>query len=163
MPLLLRKVRENRWYKSEAERWLQQGDVPADLLGDLRTQQNQLSVYEVLPDRSNLERIVRALALGTNSGLADTGWVMFDSDMLAAVGIGTSASEPGDTQDKQVNQWHRDLVELSGNRLVALTKLILIHGESGTVLKKRLRELVEMGINAKELPEKLRPKLGPAT
>lgn len=158
MPLLLRMVRENRWYKAEAADWLQRGDVPADPIGDLPTRKNQLSVYEVMPDRSNLERIVRALAL-TKDKVADTGFVLFDSELLPELGINTSASEPGQTPDREANGWHRDLTDLSGNRLVALTRAILERGESGTVLKKRLTELVLSGIAEKQLPEKCRLKL----
>jgi hypothetical protein len=156
MPLLLRNVRENRWLKSEAAPWLAKGDVPADPLGDLKTSQNRLSVWEVL-DRSNIERIVRALAVSSQK-LADMGYVLFDSSLLATAGINTVA-ENGTTPDEEANNWHRDLIDLSGNKLVILTKLILENGESGTVLKKRLEQLVVDGIEQKELPEKCRSKV----
>lgn len=157
MPLLLRTVRENRWHKSEASQWLEAGDVPADPLGDLATSENRLSVWEVAVDRSNLERIVRALAV-TRQKIADMGYVLFDSDLLANAGIDT-LEESGTTPDEGANPWHRDLIELSGNKLVTLTKLILENGESGTVLKKRLEQLVEEGVEQKQLPEKFRAKI----
>src|SRR6266566_1633701 len=101
MPLLLRTVRENRWYRSEAAPWLERGDVPADPLGDLATSQNRLSVWEVVADRSNVERVVRAVAIGRNS-LADMGYVLFDSELLAAAEIGAVA-EAGRTADEGAN------------------------------------------------------------
>jgi hypothetical protein len=153
MSLLLRTVRQNRWYKSEAAPWLERGDIPADPLGDLATSQNRLSVWEVQADRSNIERIVRAVAIGRQS-LADMGYVLFDSDVLTTAEI-TAEEERGTTLDDEANGWHRDLTELSGKKLVALTKAILENGESGTILKKRLRELVDEGIREKQLPEKL--------
>ncbi|MCL4402739.1 MAG: hypothetical protein M1436_08775, partial [Acidobacteria bacterium] len=64
----------------------------------------------------------------------------------------------GTTLDEGANAWHRDLV-LSGSKLVALTMAILRFGESGVVLKLRLRQLVEDGIRNGELPEKLPVKL----
>jgi len=159
MALLLRTVRENRWYKAEAAPWLERGDVPADPLADLPTKENRLSVFEVAADRSNVERIVRAVAVGKDK-IADSGYVLFTSEMLEAAGIALEAIA-GTTADAQANDWHRDLVELSGNKLVRLTKSILENGESGTVLKKRLRELVEEGIRDKQLlPERVRVKLG---
>src|SRR5215472_10234387 len=101
MPLLLRNVRENRWLKSEAAPWLKNGDVPADPLGDLATKNNRLSVWEVAGDRSNVERIVRALAVNRDR-VADMGYVLFDSSLLATAGIET-AKEKGATQDEGAN------------------------------------------------------------
>jgi hypothetical protein len=156
MPLLLRTVRQNRWLKDEAAPFLAVGDVPADPIPDLLTQQNLLSVWEIAADRSNIERVVRAVALGRNA-ISDMGYVLFHSDLLAAAGIETRVN-PGESPDKGANPWHRDLV-MSGHRLVALTKAILQHGESGAVLKLRLRELVEEGIQNKEIPERYRSRL----
>jgi hypothetical protein len=158
MPLLLRNVRENRWHKSEAAPWLDRDDVPADPLGDVATSQNCLSVWAVAEDRSNVERIVRALSVSRDK-IADMGFVLFDSSLLETAGI-THKVKEGQTPDEEANTWHLDLVELSGNKLVHLTKLILQHGESGTVLKKRLQELVEEGLQRHQLPERVRSKLG---
>ena len=157
MPLLLHTVRQARWLKEPAAEWLRSGDVPADAVSDLRTTDNKLSVWEVAEDRSNLERIVRAIAVGRHE-IASTGYIIFDSALLTEVGI-DSMREKGATQDATANEWHRDLVQLSGNKLVALTRGVLERGESGVVLKKRLLELVAAGVEAKELPEKCRAML----
>jgi hypothetical protein len=156
MPLFLRTVRQNRWLRDEAAPFLAADDVPADPLGDLLTQQNFLSVWEVAPDRSNIERIVRAVALGRHE-LANMGYVLFDSALLPEAGI-ESLENRGDSPDEGANPWHRDL-RVSGKKLVALTKAILQGGESGTVLKLRLRQLVEEGVQNSEIPEKYRAKL----
>ena len=157
MPLLLRTVRQNRWLRDEAESFLAVDDVPADPVGDLRTQQNLLSVWEVAQDRSNIERIVRAVAIGRDK-IADMGYVVFDSGLLPAAEIEIRENKGG-SLDEGANGWHRDLV-VSGNKLVALTKAILLHGEeSRAVLKVRLREFVEEGIRDGQIPEKLRAKL----
>jgi hypothetical protein len=157
MPLFLRNVRENRWYKAEAAPWLEKGDIPADPLGDLATTGNRLSVWEVAGDRSNIERIVRALAVNRQK-ISDMGYVLFDSALLETVGI-DSVQETGATPDAEANAWHRDLVDLSGKKLVTLTRLILENGESGTVLRKRLEELIEEGVKQNQLPEKCRAKV----
>lgn len=86
MPLLLRTVRQNRWLKEPAAPFLALDDVPADPVGDLLTQQNLLSVWEVAENRSNIERIVRAVAIGRNE-IADMGYVVFDSGLLSDAGI----------------------------------------------------------------------------
>ncbi len=159
MPLLLRTVRENRWYKAPAAALLREGDVPADPVGDLTTTKNALSVWHVEPDRSNLERVVRAVAIG-KAKLDSAGWVLFDSDLLGPLGIGLVEDSRGATKDEAANAWHRELVDLSGNKLVGLARKILEHGESGTVLKKRMAELVEDGVRNSELPTSVGGLLG---
>lgn len=156
MSLLLRTVRQNRWLKDDAAPFLAVEDVPADPVCDLLTQQNLLSVWEVAQDRSNIERIVRAVAIGRHE-IADMGYVVFDSEFLPAAGI-EIVENKGESLDEGANAWHRDLV-LSGNKLIALVKAILRHGQSGAVLKLRLRQLVEEGIRDGQIPEKLRTKL----
>lgn len=54
MAFLLRKIRKNRWYKEQIE-WLPDGELQADPLSDLGTKSNELSVYHVVIDESNLE------------------------------------------------------------------------------------------------------------
>jgi hypothetical protein len=156
MPLLLRTVRQSRWYKTEAARWLEKGDVPSDPLGDLATTDNCLSVWEVEADRSNIERIVRAVGVGRER-IADMGYVVFDSALLSDAGIAVQVKD-GASHDQGANKWHRDLIDLSGNKLVRLTMLILRDGDSGVVLKGRLRELVAEGVRLKELPEDIGSK-----
>lgn len=157
MPLLLRTVRENRWYKQPAAPWLERGDVPADPLGDLTTTQNALSVWQVESDRSNLERVVRAVAIGKQK-VDSSGWVLFDSEILRSIGIGV-AEVRGGTKDEEANGWHRDLTDLSGSKLVALARAIFAHGESGTIPKKRMATLIEEGIASQQLPANLRDRL----
>ena len=86
MPLLLRTVRQNRWLKDEAAPFLAIDDVPADPVCDLQTKQNLLSVWEVAQDRSNIMRIVRAVAIGRQK-IANMGYVLFDSGLLPAADI----------------------------------------------------------------------------
>jgi hypothetical protein len=157
MAKLLRKVKQNRWYKTDAQPLLDIGDVPADPLGDLSTSQNRLSVFQVDGDLAKIERIARALALG-GQRLDDVGYVLFDASLLEKASIGLDPAE-GATVDSAVNKCHADLTNLTGHKLVALTRLILLEGESDTVLKKRIVELVREGLNSMELPEKVREKL----
>jgi hypothetical protein len=160
MSKLLRKVKQNRWYKDEAAPLLAKGDVPADPLGDLNTSQNKLSVYQVDEDLANVERIARALALCCQR-LDNVGYVLFDSSLLEKASIELKPID-GTTDDPIANKCHADLINLSGNKLTTLARLVLMEGESGTILKKRIVELVHEGISSKELPEKVREKLSKA-
>lgn len=150
MGLLLRTVRHSRWLKDSARPWLERGDVPADSLADLPTTDQTLSVWSIESDRANLERVVRAVAVGKQK-LDHSGWVLFDSAILEPLGIGLVEVE-GRSKDKGANSWHRDLVDLSGLKLVGLARGILLNGECGVVLKKRMAALILAGIEANHLP-----------
>jgi hypothetical protein len=160
MPLLLHTVREHRWYKADAAPFLAVDDVPADSVCDLSPSENLLSVWEVAEDRSNIERIVRAVAAGRGN-LSNMGYVLFDSAHLPAVGI-EAVPNKGKSPDDGANPWHRDLV-VSGKKVVALTRIILQTeiegGNSGTILKARLKELIAQGIQNGELPESVKKLL----
>jgi hypothetical protein len=157
MAKLLRKVKQNRWYRTDAQPLLDIGDVPADPLGDLSTSQNRLSVYQVDGGPAHIERVARALAVGAQH-LDNVGYVLFEASLLEEASIALDPTD-GDTVDSVVNKCHADLINLTGNKLVALARLILLEGKSDTILKKRIVELVREGLNSKELPEKVRRKL----
>jgi len=157
MPLLLRTVRQNRWFKAEAAPFLANNDIPADCLGDMNTTGNQVSVWELEEDRSNLERVVRAVAVGKNK-IDNAGYIVFDSALVQAAGIEIQ-NNPGTTADTGANGWHRDLV-LTGNKMVALAKAIIENGEDARqILKLRMKELVQAGIDLGELPQHVKQKL----
>lgn len=126
-------------------------------MGDLRTTENKLSVYQVAEDGSNVERIARALACGRQR-LDDLGYVLFDVSVLAKASIELHPND-GKTDDPVVNRCHADLIDLTGNKLVALARCMLLEGESDTIPKKRILELVQEGLSSKELPERVREKL----
>ena len=92
MALLLRKVKQHRWYKEQAARFLEIDDVPADPFADLQTAENMLSVWEVVEDRSNLMRVVRAIAIG-GQRIDHTGYILFDSAYLKAEEIEVQKNE----------------------------------------------------------------------
>src|SRR5471030_3015788 len=98
MVLLLRKIKQHRWYKELAKPFLEADDIPADPFGDLQTTENLLSVWEVHEDRSNLVMVVRAVAMG-GQRIDHTGYILFDSVHLDAAGIELQQNE-GRSDDK---------------------------------------------------------------
>jgi hypothetical protein len=155
MPLLLRTVKQNRWHKDAAAPFLANDDVPADPLGDLNTSDNLLSVWVLSEDNANLERVVRAVAIGKQN-IDHAGYVTFDSKVLEDAGIQV-VEEPGTTKDTEANAWHRNLV-LSGNKVVALAKGILRDGASGQILRQRLKDLISEGVQQGHLPAEVQAK-----
>ena len=153
MALLLLKVRHENWFKEAAAPFLELGDAPADPFVDLRTKQNLLSVWEVEDDRSNLVRVVRGIAVGAQRP-DHAGYILFEPGRLEAAEIEIRITAGG-SKDNGINGRHRDLV-LSGKKLVALARLLLLHGETGVVTKPEILESAEEGIRTGELPEVLR-------
>jgi len=121
--LILRKINRSKWYKDSDPPWLLEGELQADVLGDLRTSSNALSVWHVESDRSNLERIAVAMVLQTKH-LDHFDYALFDAQILTELNI-QIVEAPGDTSDQEVNdRWHRDLIELSAGRLMELAQVI---------------------------------------
>lgn len=158
MALLLRTVRQNRWFKTpDVDALLNADDAPADPLGDVRTTNGTLSVWRLNDDRSNLVRIVRAVAVGQHE-IRSQGYVVFDDALVNQAGIQIDNAARGNSSDDRANDWHCDLVKITANSLISLVKAILRHGESGVVLEKTLVASVLQGIENRELPESARAK-----
>lgn len=139
MAFLLRKIRRNRWYKEQIE-WLPDGELQADPLSDLGTKSNELSVYHVVKDESNLDRIIASLA--ANSERCDNfDFAIFDENIISELGIKIKKSK-GELPDEQVNNWHSDLCELSATKLVVLAKAIYDKAKTGRKVPEQVLNLV---------------------
>jgi hypothetical protein len=159
MAFLLRKIRKNRWYQEDAVPYLQAGDAPADPLADLNTQENSLSMFYVEDNRSNLDRVVTALAANCQA-ISNLDYALIDQSLLSAHGL-KAVRTPGAVPDATVSSfWHWDLVELSARRLVVLAHVILTKGEIGRILEKRIAELIREAIKEGNIdPATLPPQL----
>jgi len=119
VPKFLRQVNQNRWYQELMEPWLAKGDIPADPLKDVVTDKNELSLWLVDDELSNLERLTAALVAHRRyKGPFD--YILFDAHIPESLGI-ESTNKPGKTLDQEANDsWHYDLSKLSGSKLVSL-------------------------------------------
>ena len=81
MPFVLRKIRKSKWWKHPGVPWLAHSDLQADALGDLQTSSNQLSVYHIEDDKSNLEQIVTALAASRDT-IANLDYALLDLQIV---------------------------------------------------------------------------------
>lgn len=122
MAYLLRKIRKSRWYKTEETNWLNNEELQADALDDLRTQSNAFSVFHINQEETNLHRVVAALA-ANNKFLSNFDFALFDEEVISETGIKIKKSL-GDSPDDQVNNWHSDLRELSAQKLLHLASQI---------------------------------------
>lgn len=147
MPLLLRKIRKARWYQNEGAHWLPAGEVQADALGDLTTKNNELSVWYVNDNRSNLEQVVTALATAVDH-ISNLDYALFDHQLVHDINIRVSETR-GSTPDETANTtWHRNLIELSANKLSNLASGILARAEKKRVEERRIVELTKQAVTS---------------
>lgn len=119
MPKFLRQVNQNNWYVENIKPWLAKGDIPADSLKDVQTTKNELSLWLVYDDLSNLERLAAALVAHRNY-TKPFDYILFDVHIPDSLGI-EFINKPGNTLDDEANNsWHYDLLTLSGAKLVSL-------------------------------------------
>src|SRR5437588_6099649 len=116
MALLLRIVTKPKWVPPD---WVAAGDVPADALSDLRANNNELSVWRVELDQSNLNAAIVAAA-SNRDRLDKLDYVLFDEAILPAIPIKCVRSE-GNTPHVSANaEIHSDLIELTVRTIARL-------------------------------------------
>lgn len=140
----MRKIRKTRWDKEliKQEIWLGPDEIPSDPLGDLTTTNNQVSIWELDQTKSNLNRLIAAIA--SNSDHVDKfDFVIFSIDQrkIEEMGIGLNPSM-GKCPDKEMAKFHRDMGKFSGSKLVSFVKWILENGETERYLPKKVSKLI---------------------
>ena len=90
-------IRKSRW-EAEKPSWLKEDEFHADPLGDFVTRSNTISVWRVEDDKSNLRRLVTALAANRDKfDIFES--IIFDEKLLSVLDIKVQDTE-GDTPDK---------------------------------------------------------------
>ena len=166
MPLLLRKVTKPKWNHSLDLSWLRQGEMPADPMTDLKTEDNKLSMWHVEDDESNLDQVVTAIA-ATRDHLENVDCVLLDQRDIVHLDINVGRTA-GDTPLSEANLWHCDMAHLSAQKLVELAGVMWERSRAERRLKKAVRQLlvsaVESGrIDSSGLKETLRNEIAPST
>ena len=129
--------------------WLAPGELQAAALIDLRTDGNDLSVFEVR-DKADEERVATALA-ATRENLQEYEYAVFEGEELSALGVRSVFSE-GETADDTVNGMHRILIHLTAKQLADLAGVIS-QGEHTRILKKRVQSLLANALASRTLAE----------
>jgi hypothetical protein len=154
------------WYLSPVIGWLPRGEVLGDALRDLRPKQGTLSVYEVSDNAApaHIERIVVAIAAKGKDQPVDVAYRLFDPADVGALGIPVDAKMPGTTGDDEINRLHRNLEQLTANKLGQLAT-VMASGQRGEVLSKHFERILRREVGAQRLKlhgvnGKLREALG---
>jgi hypothetical protein len=162
MPFFLRKIRKARWANDKGYEWLGAEDIQADALSDLKTENNELSVWHVEEDESNLRQIV--VALGANYKKLDTvDYALVDQRVLLTAGI-KAVEAAGDTPYENANEWHRNLIELTAEKVIEIAKNMRKERRIARVwpqdLQRHLTRAIEAGeVKLSRLEERLQKEL----
>lgn len=139
MPFVLRKIRRSRWRRDSHTGRLSDNGLRS-ARRDLCLPGDSLSVYLVNDDKSNLERVITALAANSMS-LDAVDYIMMDVRELNALDIETEET-PGRTPDSEVNACHLDLLNLTDSKLDRLAHAFRDKGESDRYAKKGLKQMI---------------------
>ena len=116
-----------RWREDPTEsEWLGEAEIPADPVCAWDTEKNTMSVFIADSGIRTVEQLAAAIA-ATRASLQDFEYVMFESDDLKCAGLQLAEAE-GKTADVASNRLHRNLVNISAQKLVALTARIRQRG-----------------------------------
>lgn len=148
MPLVLRKISKSKWYHLP---WMTTGEVQGDSLKDLKTDSNELSVWYVDDNRSNLDQVLTCLASNTDS-ISHIDYALIDVNTIQALEITVADNVPAKTPFAAGNIWHRDLVQLTGEKILRLAREIQTRPELRERCEKgRTRKLLSAAFNAQAL------------
>jgi hypothetical protein len=117
--------------------WLKPDEFPADPINDLHTSDNSLSVFLVDDDKGNIPQIAGTLAVAR--GKYDRfDYVLFPDAIVGQLGL-QLVENPGKTADERVNLYHRNISEISAQRLVKLAgEIFKSNSGFGTVGERQL-------------------------
>jgi hypothetical protein len=130
-------------------------DFPADVITDLQTKGDQLSVYAVT-DAISAERIAIAVMAGKKNE-EDTAYAVFDQAVLEELEISVERSDGG-TYDAAVNKVHYDLNVGTARKLLELAGVIA-GGDLFPILKKEAKNLLRKGFESGQLDHTKNPTL----
>ena len=123
MSFFLIKITPAKWYRHDGVPWLNEGDVQADALWDLRVSSNLMSAWQIADDKSNLNQVIAALA-ATRNTLGEFGYALLQQQVVLELQIKFEQTS-GKSRDPHANaQWHYDFVQLTASQICALTNEI---------------------------------------
>ena len=128
-------TRQARWLIYPDLTWLEDGEVQADALLDLKSVGNKLSVYKV-DHEEDAERIVVALAANRDN-LAVMDYALFEEVSLITANI-SIVKQAGETPDDEVNTLHYNLSDLTVHRLAKLAEVVSA-GQHTRIPRKEMR------------------------
>lgn len=153
MALLLRIISRAKWI---APNHWKVGDIPADVLTDLRTSENGLSVWKIDADKSNLDSAVIAAA-SNRDRLDKLDYAIFDETVLSPLGIRCTKSDGNSPHQSANVTMHRDLTELTVEKVAGLAA-VMMPLERVRVSQSKIKCMLLSAINGNVLEKTRIPK-----
>lgn len=146
MPLLLRRIVIERW---DAAVTHLDSPLPSDPLADLVTKGGRLSLWLVMDNRANIDRLITAVA--ANAGVvSNVPFVLIQQSLLEEHHFQIVESKGNTPLPEAVNE-HRDVVDLDATRLIEVAELFRRHGDFNEYSELRVRELLADAVNGRRL------------
>lgn len=159
MPFYLIRITNRSWDRDLFNApWLGLDEIPADVHQDLRISQSSLSVWHIEDAQSNLEQVITALA-STRDSIDTFDYGLFEQDIVRSINIKFMESL-GISPMQAANHWHRDLVELTVDKLARLIRTIFGAMEKRRKSKRDIELRIIDAVRANEIDlTKVKPKM----
>lgn len=136
MAKLLRRLSDwDKWAELAESNFWNKGDCPPELLSQLYDNSEGISVYSVDDDK-DINRIIAAISLDWGT-FKDCGYAVFSDQDLKTIGLELKNTKSF-TFDEDTNQRHRDIVEISGQKLIKLVALVSNKAKLGMMTKEEI-------------------------
>ena len=147
MPLVLRRTRDNLIWDNSADQLpgLEIDDIAADPITDLNTRENELSIYLIQDELTELDRCLSALA-AERMNLQDLDYILFDKDIIDQLLLEINNVE-GNLKDHEINKLHRNIIKLSAKKLISLSKKIMEKCQRKRILEEDVARIIVKSIN----------------
>ena len=163
MPLYLVRITKRRWERDFQESpWLVPNLISADVYADVKVTKGDLSIWHIEDDRSNLNDVITALAVNRQL-LAPLDYGLFPQNVIVDSHL-TLVHTAGDTPLADANHWHRDLTELTVDKLTDFIKTIFDIMEKNRVQQRVVKQLITSAaaanrIDISQVEESMKPYL----
>jgi hypothetical protein len=123
MVWLLRKLPDkDAWAAAEGSPLWAEGDCPPEVLVQVFDNRKGVSTWRV-NNQEEEERVIAAQAFLGRSIPNDFTYFLIEEDVLRQAGI-TLKDSPAKTPDKEVDNFHVDVIELSGKQLIQFANIL---------------------------------------
>ena len=160
MPFLLRKIRKSKWENLPTR----PGEIRADALIDLKTDNDDLSLWIIDDECSNVDLVISALVADSYKQLEK-----FDYALLGAAEVQEAGflleKLPGNTLCGEANEFHRDIRNLTAGDILTIAAIVKKsrrerrqEWEVGQLVDKALKDGTLDGVRYQSLLDSLEEK-----